>query len=738
MPLSLFWRRVRRSPFFSGGLSVAVGLAGAGDLLAQTGSGGMDRAGYAAYAAGHEGDAGKGRALFADLTRTACSQCHTVDGSGSKAGPDLSGIGDKFERGSLVRAVLEPSASIAVGYGATVVTRKSGEVVAGVIKQAAVDWLELVGADGRPVRVPVEDIASRQELEQSLMPAGQEAAMSPGDFADLIAYMVSLKRPPETSLAMQGEIPVAAAGARFEPFLGGKVPFTNPVWMGPVPGQPGHWVVLEHFGGSWVVVKNADGSESRRPLLDLRGVVRKGGATGLLALAFHPDFPRNGKYYLKYQIVEQGQIFTLVVERHFDEALNGDSGEESRVLLKIPGSTQDHNGGSLVFGPDKFLYIGMGDTGPQRDPQGHGQDMGLLLGKILRIDVDHPAEGLAYGIPGDNPFRDQPGAKPEIWALGFREPWRISFDPMTGDLWVGDVGQDRIEEVGIVRAGENHGWNVFEGINAYSSQYRREGTVYVPPVFSYPHSVGVSVTGGYVYRGSKADALRGWYVFADYESRRVWALTQEDRKLRRIVEIGRAPSRAVSFAQDEEGGLYVAGYDDGVIYRIDLSPVNPEPQRLTVLSPTAEQGPVPWRSTRTDPHEGWQRPDFDDSSWAQTPGGFGTPNTPGAVARTRWDSQDIWLRREFTVEKPADTAVLVWRVHHDEDAELYLNGIETARLPRWTQGYTTVKLPPEAARLLKPGRNVIAIHCRQVSGGQYIDAGLLEYEAAPEKPVAGF
>jgi glucose/arabinose dehydrogenase len=240
-----------------------------------------------------------------------------------------------------------------------------------------------------------------------------------------------------------------------------------------VPGAAGRYLVLEHFGGSWLVEKGAAGGETRTPFLDLRKVVRRGGATGLLALAFHPEFLKNRRYFLKYQIEEQGRISTLIVERAFDASFKGDAGGEGKVLLKIPGTTQDHNGGSLEFGPDGFLYIGMGDTGPQRDPQGHGQDTGLLLGKLLRIDVDHATDGLPYGIPGNNPFRAQAGTRPEIWALGFREPWRISFDSLTHDLWVGDVGQDRYEEVGIVRAGENHGWNVYEGDHAFSESYRR-------------------------------------------------------------------------------------------------------------------------------------------------------------------------------------------------------------------------------------------------------------------------
>ena len=145
----------------------------------------------------------------------------------------------------------------------------------------------------------------------------------------------------------------------------------------------------------------------------------------------------------------------------------------------------------------------MGDTGPQNDPRGHGQDLSTLLGKMSRIDVDRAEVDRPYAIPPDNPFRDTPDARPEIWALGFREPWRFSFDPPTGDLWVGDVGQGLYEEVTIARRGENHGWNVFEGFRPFSDRYARSDARYVPPVFAYHHRVGVSVTGGFVYRGKK-------------------------------------------------------------------------------------------------------------------------------------------------------------------------------------------------------------------------------------------
>jgi glucose/arabinose dehydrogenase len=261
-----------------------------------------------------------------------------------------------------------------------------------------------------------------------------------------------------------------------------------------------------------MVEKRAEGDQQRL-FLDLRSVVRGGGATGLLAFEFHPGFGKDRRYYLKYQIQESGRISTIVEERRFAEDLVRDSGEPPRLLLKIPSVTQDHNGGAMAFGPDGFLYIGMGDTGPQRDPQGHGQDMSILLGKILRIDVDRQENGRPYAIPHDNPFIGREGVRPEIWASGFREPWRMSFDPVTSDLWLGDVGQDQFEEVGIIRAGENHGWNVFEGGNAFSDRYRREAATYTPPVFSYPHRLGVSVTGGFVYRGAQAPQMEGWYIF---------------------------------------------------------------------------------------------------------------------------------------------------------------------------------------------------------------------------------
>jgi glucose/arabinose dehydrogenase len=214
----------------------------------------------------------------------------------------------------------------------------------------------------------------------------------------------------------------------------------------------------------------------------------------------------------------------------------------------------------------------MGDTGPQGDPQGHGQDLRSPLGKMLRIDVDREDAGMPYSIPKDNPFVARADARPEIWAYGFREPWRFSFDSATGDLWVGDVGQDRIEEVDIVRAGENYGWNVYEGFDLFSTQRRTEGATYVPPVFAYNRRLGNSITGGYVYhpRGGAPPPFEGMYVCADYTSKRVWGLKQSDRKLTSVRQLCVAPQEVSSFSRDEAGVLYLVGYQ-GTIYRLDFA-----------------------------------------------------------------------------------------------------------------------------------------------------------------------
>jgi glucose/arabinose dehydrogenase len=342
------------------------------------------------------------------------------------------------------------------------------------------------------------------------------------------------------------------------------------VWFGQLPGSSNAFIAVHQTGKIWLLEKAAS-NDVKTLFADLsKDLFNERGPNGLLSLAFHSKFHENRKYYLKHQVFEEGKIVTTVVERHVSDDFRTDSGLISRRLWQVTSTTQDHSGGCIGFGPDGFLYIAMGDTGPQQDPQGHGQDLTTHLAKILRIDVDHAEAGRPYAIPCDNPFLDQPNVRPEIWAYGFREPWRFSFDPLTGDLWVGDVGQDRVEEVTIVRRGENHGWNVYEGFEPFSNRYRKEGAAYVPPVFAYRRKFGNSITGGYVYRADPHSSFYGVYICGDYTSHRIFGLKQTDRTLQVVRQIGISPQNIASFATDARGEIYVVGYE-GMVYHLDMT-----------------------------------------------------------------------------------------------------------------------------------------------------------------------
>jgi putative heme-binding domain-containing protein len=523
---------------------------------------------YRRFALLHEGIPSRGKQLFNDERKIACAKCHTVDGSAGKAGPDLFAIGDKFGRGDIIDSILNPSQTIAEGYAATRIETKGGDVYTGVIKRATDSWIELMGGDAKLVRIEAGDVARRFNTEVSLMPEGLASSLNLEEFTDLIEYLVSLKQPQSASLVANGmpeEIRSIPNPIRLEPFPNDGFKFEHPVWFGPVPGETGAFFVVEHETGNiWRLDRSSSGP-TRSLFVNLEPYIK--GTRGLLGMALHPNFRQNRKYYYAKHLLEDGNFATYIFEREAVEDGKRDSGRAPRLILKLDEATGVHYGGGLQFGPDGFFYVGMGDSGPQEDPQGHGQDTTLLLGKILRIDVDHAREGRPYAIPADNPFLGRGDVRPEIWAVGLREPWRFSFDPLTEDLWVGDVGQDRYEEVDIVRRGENYGWNVYEGFEPFSNRYRKSGAQYVPPVFSYGRKFGVSVTGGYVYRADANSSFYGVYVFGDFQSQRIWGLRQEKGKLRQIRQLASAPQRVVSFGQDSIGELYVVGYE-GTIYRM--------------------------------------------------------------------------------------------------------------------------------------------------------------------------
>ena len=543
---------------------------------------------YRDVAMSRDGDAVRGRELFNNLDRAACARCHSVDGSASLAGPDLYAVGDKFPRRELIGAILEPSASIAIGYGTTIVSTKSGEEFQGILKQATDAALELIGADGKRVRIATSDVKEQRGSPLSLMPEGLQAGLSREEFTDLVEYLVTLKQPDSvltSNRGMPANIPELVKPIEVRPFFTEELRFPHAfvhkpgdiryglVWFGQLPGFSNTFVAGHQTGKIWLIEKGAS-NDVKTLFADVsKDLFNERGPNGLLGLAFHPRFRENRKYYLKHQVWEDEKIATTVVERRAAADLRRDSGQPSRRLWKVVSTTQDHSGGCIGFGPDGFLYIAMGDTGPQQDPQGHGQDMGTHLGKILRIDVDHTDPGLPYAIPADNPFHGRAGARPEIWASGFREPWRFGFDSLTRDLWVGDVGQDRVEEVSIVRRGENHGWNVYEGFEPFSNRYRKEGADYTPPTFAYRRKYGNSITGGFVYRGDPNSSFYGVYICGDYTSHRIFGLRQKDRVLQVVRQIGTSPQGIASFVTDERGEIYLVGYE-GMVYQLDLSKTN--------------------------------------------------------------------------------------------------------------------------------------------------------------------
>jgi glucose/arabinose dehydrogenase len=301
------------------------------------------------------------------------------------------------------------------------------------------------------------------------------------------------------------------------------------------------------------------GHAAIRPVLDISSEVSQGGEQGLLGMAFSPD----GRFlYVDFT--------DLRGDTHVSEyAMHGAAAAplSARQVLVVRQPYSNHNGGQLVFGPDGHLYVGLGDGGGAGDPEDNAQSLSTLLGKILRIDP-RPSRGRPYGIPDDNPFVGVPGAWPEIWDYGLRNPWRFSFDARTGDLWIGDVGQDAWEEVDHERSGSagglNFGWNHREGNSSYGGASRPAGAT--DPVYEYSHAGGAcSITGGYVYRGTGVAWLRGAYVFADFCVGRLMAL-RPDRALR-AQALGPGVPNLSSFGEDAAGRLYVMSLDGG-LYRI--------------------------------------------------------------------------------------------------------------------------------------------------------------------------
>jgi glucose/arabinose dehydrogenase len=309
--------------------------------------------------------------------------------------------------------------------------------------------------------------------------------------------------------------------------------------------------------------------------LDIQSRVSTTGEGGLLGIAFHPNFATNGEVFISYTAPGAPLVSTISRFRSFDGNLTLAAGSEE-VILTVLQDFGNHNGGDIAFGPDGYLYATLGDGGSGGDPNGRAQDVTNLLGTIVRVDVDVPGGG--YALVDGNPFAGPTSqaclqgfgasACPEIFAWGFRNPWRFAFDTETGRLWVGDVGQNSWEEVDRVVVGENYGWNVREGAHCFAPPTGCS-EAFVDPISEYDHSLGRSITGGFVYRGSAIPPLVGYYVFGDFGSGRIWAVPASSPVGSEPVEIADTDLSIVSFAQGPDGELYVVDFGNpGGIHRL--------------------------------------------------------------------------------------------------------------------------------------------------------------------------
>ncbi len=309
--------------------------------------------------------------------------------------------------------------------------------------------------------------------------------------------------------------------------------------------------------------------KSTEVFIDIRHLIsRKGNEEGLIGFAFHPDYKTNGEFFVHYSSKVNDEFGTLSRFSVDPENPNRGLPESEEIIFEIKQPFRNHNGGTIAFGKDRFLYMALGDGGKRADPLGAGQDLSTLLGKIIRIDVNKKDEGLSYSIPEDNPFVEVENARPEIWALGLRNVWRFSFDRKTGELWAGDVGQDKWDEVSLVTKGGNYGWNRYEANNDFATETELATLQHTPPVASYGREWGISITGGNVYRGKKFPELDGSYFYGDYVSGNLWRCWNDGKGKNYQSELVRRTGRSISaFGEDDEGELFLMSFDGG-IYRI--------------------------------------------------------------------------------------------------------------------------------------------------------------------------
>ena len=381
--------------------------------------------------------------------------------------------------------------------------------------------------------------------------------------AALSLGIAAAQQPEEPPVITRGAAPIAGQ-VRLTEIANG---LTRPLYVTHAGDGSNRLFVVEQ-AGKILIIEN--GETLTQPFLDVSSLITPSALTaqyseqGLLGLAFHLDYRTNGWFYINYT----DRAGSTVVSRYQVSPGNPDLADagSGQIIFRISQPYNNHNGGHIDFGPDGYLYITLGDGGFANDPLGAGQNTLMLLGSILRIDVD---KGLPYAIPADNPFVGNDAGLDEIWAYGLRNVWRFSFDRQTGDLYLADVGQNQWEEVNFQPAGsqggENYGWNIWEASHPFAGG---AAASHVPPFAEYSHALGCSVTGGYVYRGGAIPDLEAVYLFGDYCSGRVWA-SWRDRQLQwHTSQFLHTGFQISSFGEDEQGEIYIVDYG-GRLYRLD-------------------------------------------------------------------------------------------------------------------------------------------------------------------------
>ena len=339
-----------------------------------------------------------------------------------------------------------------------------------------------------------------------------------------------------------------------------KVELSVPVLMLQAPGDDSHWYVVQKHGQ---ILKISNETQQATLFAELSDRVDSGpNEAGLLGMAFHPQYETNGQVYLSYT-TDDSSLTSIISRMKRDDKEDRLLVESEQILFKVRQPYSNHNGGHVAFGPDGYLYVGLGDGGSGGDPKGHGQNTQTLLGSMLRVDVN---QGSPYAIPSDNPFASGEKGRAEIYAWGLRNPWRWSFDRKTGELWVADVGQNAWEEINLMTRPGNYGWNGREGTHCYQTS-NCKNPEFIDPVLEYDHDEGCSVTGGYVYRGNAIKSLQGKYLYGDFCSGTIWAASKKNQGVYKSSQLLSSGLNIASFGEGNDGEVYVVNLE-GELYQL--------------------------------------------------------------------------------------------------------------------------------------------------------------------------